>query len=36
LTGLQPVQKQLMLMGPQNRARVMDWVQQFAAALEIK
>lgn len=34
--GLQPVQKQLILLGPESRARVLGWVRQFADALELK
>jgi hypothetical protein len=36
LGSLQPVQKQLLLFGPENRARVQSWLRQLAAALELK
>jgi hypothetical protein len=36
LRGLKPVQKQLILLGPENRRRLMDWLRQFAAALDLK
>jgi hypothetical protein len=36
LRSLPPVQKQLILLGPENRRRVLSWLQQFAAALELK
>jgi hypothetical protein len=35
LRSLPPVQKQLILMGPNNRRRVLSWLQQIAAALEL-
>ena len=36
LRSLKPVQKQLLLIGPDNRRRLMDWLRQFAAALDLK
>ena len=36
LRSLQPVQKQLLLIGPAHRQRVMAWLKQLAAILEIK
>lgn len=36
LGSLQPVQKQLLLFGPANQARVQSWLRQLAAALELK
>jgi hypothetical protein len=36
LAALAPVQKQLLLIGPENRKRVLEWLEQFAAALELK
>jgi hypothetical protein len=36
LGSLQPVQKQLLLFGPANQARVQSWLGQLAAALELK
>ena len=36
LGSLQPVQKQLLLFGPANRARVQAWLRELAAALELK
>jgi hypothetical protein len=36
LGSLQPVQKQLLLFGPTNQARVQSWLRQLAAALELK
>ncbi len=36
LRSLQPVQKQLVLLGRENRARVQRWLHQFAAALDLK
>ena len=36
LRSLQPVQKQLLLIGPAHRQRVMAWLKQFAAILELK
>ena len=32
---LPPVQKQLILLGPGHRRRVLSWLQQLAAALEL-
>ena len=36
LRALQPVQKQLMLLGPENRRRVLTWLRQFATNLDLK
>jgi hypothetical protein len=36
LRALLPVQKQFLLIGPDNRRRVMTWFKQFAADLELK
>lgn len=36
LRSLPPVQKQLVLMGVENRRRVLSWLQQLAATLELK
>jgi hypothetical protein len=36
LRALFPVQKQFILIGSQNRARILDWLKKFAAVLEIK
>ena len=36
LKALLPVQKQLLLMGPDNRRRLMGWLKQLAAALELR
>jgi len=36
LRSLPPVQKQLILLGPDHRRRVLSWLQQFAATLELK
>jgi len=36
LRSLPPVQKQLILLGPNHRRRVLSWLQQLAAALELK
>ena len=36
LGSLPPVQKQLLLFGPANRARVQAWLRELAAALELK
>ena len=36
LRALQPVQKQLLLLGPQNRRAVVEWLHAFARALDIK
>jgi Protein of unknown function (DUF3014) len=35
LRSLPPVQKQLILLGPSHRRRVLSWLQQVAAALEL-
>jgi hypothetical protein len=35
LRGLQPVQKQLLLLGPENRRRVLTWLRQFAHNLDL-
>jgi len=36
LRALRPVQKQLMLMGPDNKRRLMTWLHAFANALDLK
>ena len=36
LRALPPVQKQFLLIGPENRRRVMEWLRQVAATLELK
>jgi len=36
LRSLPPVQKQLVLMGAENRRRILSWLQQLAATLELK
>ena len=36
LQSLPPVQKQLLLMGPESRTRIMNWLHQLAATLELK
>jgi hypothetical protein len=36
LRALPPVQKQFLLIGPDNRKRVMAWLKQFASVLELK
>jgi hypothetical protein len=36
LRSLPPVQKQLILLGPNHRRSVLAWLQRFAAALELK
>jgi hypothetical protein len=36
LKALRPVQKQYLLLGPANRAKVRSWLHEFAAALELK
>jgi hypothetical protein len=36
LRALAPVQKQFLLVGPDNRGRILGWFEQFAAALELK
>ena len=35
LRSLPPVQKQLILLGPENRRRILTWLHQVAAALEL-
>jgi hypothetical protein len=35
LRALQPVQKQLLLLGPENRRRVLAWLRQFAINLDL-
>jgi hypothetical protein len=36
LRALLPVQKQLLLVGPDNRRRIMQWLKQLAANLDLK
>jgi hypothetical protein len=36
LKSLLPVQKQLLLVGPDNRRKIMQWLKQLAANLELK
>jgi hypothetical protein len=36
LRALPPVQKQFLLIGPENRRRVMAWLRQVAANLDLK
>ena len=36
LRSLRPVQKQIILFGPENQLRVTTWLRQFATALDIK
>ena len=36
LRALPPVQKQFLLIGPENRAKTLTWLKQFAAALDLK
>lgn len=36
LMSIPPVQKQLLLMGPENRSRIMAWLRRLAATLELK
>ncbi|HUL73054.1 MAG TPA: DUF3014 domain-containing protein [Vicinamibacterales bacterium] len=36
LRGLLPVQKQFLLMGPDNRRKIMGWLKQFAIDLDLK
>jgi hypothetical protein len=36
LRSLQPVQKQLILMGPDNRRRILNWLGQLAKSLDLK
>lgn len=35
LRALKPVQKQLILVGPENRVRLMTWLREFATALDL-
>jgi hypothetical protein len=35
LRALRPVQKQFLLFGPENQRKVMDWLQRFAAQLDL-
>jgi hypothetical protein len=35
LRALTPVQKQFILLGPEHRRAVLDWLRQFAAALDL-
>ncbi len=35
LRSLRPVQKQLLLIGPQNRQRLFEWLNRFTAALDL-
>ncbi|MEO8070151.1 MAG: DUF3014 domain-containing protein, partial [Acidobacteriota bacterium] len=36
LRTLPPVQKQLLLIGGDNRKKILAWLRQFAAALDLK
>lgn len=36
LRGILPVQKQMLLIGPANRQKVMSWLRRFAAGLDLK
>jgi Protein of unknown function (DUF3014) len=36
LRALRPVQKQFLLMGPDNRRRLLDWLHAFAKALDLE
>jgi hypothetical protein len=36
LRALRPVQKQFLLIGPDNRRRVLDWLDQFSKTLDLK
>lgn len=36
LKAILPVQKQLLLIGPDNRRKVMQWLKQLAANLDLK
>lgn len=36
LRALKPVQKQFLLMGPDNRRRLLEWLRQFATALDLR
>ena len=36
LRGLPPVQKQFLLIGPDNRQRILAWLKRLASALDLK
>lgn len=36
LRALRPVQKQFLLLGPENQRQIMTWLRQFAAALDLQ
>jgi hypothetical protein len=36
LRSILPVQKELLLVGPDNRQKIMSWLKRFAAALDLK
>jgi hypothetical protein len=36
LRSLRPVQKQFLLIGPDNRGKILDWLARFAKALDLK
>jgi hypothetical protein len=36
LRGLPPVQKQFLLIGPDNRQKILGWLKRFATALDLK
>jgi hypothetical protein len=36
LRALPPVQKQLLLLGPEHRRAILGWLRRFAATLELK
>lgn len=36
LRSLRPVQKQFLLIGPENRGKILDWLGRFARALDLK
>jgi hypothetical protein len=36
LRSLEPVQKQFLLMGPENRRRILDWLNELARNLDLK
>jgi hypothetical protein len=36
LRSLPPVQKQFLLIGPDNRQKIMDWLKRLATALDLK
>lgn len=36
LRGILPVQKEMILIGPDNRQKIMSWLKRFAAALDLK